>query len=119
MGSGPCSPRPSPRAGDHVVNGPPSERISPLPSPLEAIRARLAAAWHGAPPGGTLPRIEDQLAGVADRDRLTLLQELVILEAAYRRQQGEQPRAEEYRGRFPELAPDWLERELGPLAPTD
>jgi WD40 repeat protein len=101
------------------VNEPHSERISPLPAPLEAIRARLAAAWDRALPGGTLPRIEDQLVGVADGDRLALLKELVVLEAAYRRQHGEQPRAEEYRDRFPELAPDWLEREVGPLAPTD
>ena len=27
--------------------------------------------------------------------------------------------AQEYRGRFPELPPAWLERELGPLPPTD
>src|SRR5262245_61903235 len=78
----------------------------------------MTAAWRGAPPGGTLPRIEDQLVGVADADRLMLLRELVVLEVAHRRQHGEQPCADEYRDRFPELASDWLERELGPLAPT-
>src|SRR5262249_38764750 len=79
------------------------------------IRARFELAWQAASPVGTLPRIEDQLGGLAEVDRRALLPELVALEVAYRRQRGEHPRAEELRARFPELSPDWLERELTPI----
>jgi tRNA A-37 threonylcarbamoyl transferase component Bud32 len=95
------------------------ETIVPLPSHLDKIRARVEAAWRGASPGGTLPRIEDQLADLSEPDRQTLLPELVALEVAYRRQRGEQPSAKEYRARFPELSPDWLEREVSSLAQTN
>ncbi|MBI1914769.1 MAG: protein kinase [Planctomycetes bacterium] len=101
------------------MSKPNSETIAPLPSPLDEIRARLEIAWQAASPGGTLPRIEDHLVGLSDTDRLALLRELVAVEVAYRRQRGEQPRAEEYRARFPELLPDWLARELPPLQPTN
>ncbi|MBI1918237.1 MAG: protein kinase [Planctomycetes bacterium] len=100
------------------MNQPIPETITQLPSPLDEIRARLEIAWQAASPGGTLPRIEDHLVGLSDTDRLALLRELVAVEVAYRRQRGEQPRAEEYRARFPELAPDWLERELLPSQST-
>src|SRR5262245_1091035 len=103
-------------AGDRVVNQPMPESLSAPPSPLDEIRARLKMDWQAASLSRTLPRIEDQLGGLADADRQTLLRELVALEVAYRRQRGEQPRAEEYRARFPELSPEWLEREL-PAAP--
>src|SRR5215813_5460560 len=83
------------------------------------MRARLQRAWQAATPSRTLPRIEDQLGGLADAERRALLPELVDLEIAYRRQRGEQPRAEEYRGRFPELSPDWLERAVSPLPQTN
>jgi tRNA A-37 threonylcarbamoyl transferase component Bud32 len=45
-----------------------------------------------------------------------LLQELVALEMAYRRQRGEVPTAAAYRERFPDLDPSWIERELQPGA---
>src|SRR5262245_6351447 len=109
MGS--CPSRPS-GGGDGVVSQSTPASTVPLPSHLDEVRARLEAAWRGASPGATLPRIEDQLGGLSDADRRALLPELVALEVAYRRQRGEQPRAEEYRARFPELSPDWLEREL-------
>src|SRR5262245_15314457 len=116
MGS--CPSRPS-GGGDGVVSQSTPETIVPLPSHLDEVRARLEAAWRGASPSGTLPRIEDQLGGLSEADRQVLLPELVALEVASRRQRGEQPRAEEYRARFPELAPDWLEREVSPLAQTN
>jgi tRNA A-37 threonylcarbamoyl transferase component Bud32 len=86
--------------------------VAPLPAHLEAIRARFEAAWKSGA-GATLPRIEDQLGGIAGPDRLALLRELVLLEISCRLQRGEQPRAEEYRARFPELAPEWLAGSLG------
>src|SRR5262245_31115510 len=106
-------------AGDRVVNQPMPESLSAPPSPLDEIRARFEMSWQAASPSRTLPRIEDQLGGFADADRRALLHELVALEVAYRRQRGEQPRAEEYRARFPELSPDWLERELASLSQTN
>src|SRR5262249_15628170 len=112
--------RPWPRGGgDRAVDKPLPETLSATPSPLDEIRARLQLAWQAASPSRTLPRIEDQLGGLSETDRRALLPELVDLEIAYRRQRGEQPRAEEYRGRFPELSPDWLERELPPLPQTN
>jgi non-specific serine/threonine protein kinase/serine/threonine-protein kinase len=45
-----------------------------------------------------------------------LLQELVALEVAYRRQRGDAPVAAEYRERFPDLTPAWLEREVQPTS---
>jgi hypothetical protein len=63
--------------GDCVVKESTPESIAPLPPHLEAIRARLEAAWQAATPSATLPRIEDHLAGVTEGERLALLRELV------------------------------------------
>jgi hypothetical protein len=68
--------------------------VAPLPAHLEAIRARFEAAWKSGA-GATLPRIEDQLGGIAGPDRLALLRELVLLEISCRLQRAEQPRAED------------------------
>src|SRR5215469_13940362 len=104
--------------GNRVVNESAPETIAPLPPHLEAVRARLEVAWQGAAPGATLPRIEDHLAGLDEEERLALLRELVPLEMAYRLQRGEQPRAEEYQARFPELQGQGLDRALEtPLLP--
>jgi WD40 repeat protein/tetratricopeptide (TPR) repeat protein len=80
---------------------------------------RFELAWQA----GQRPQIEDVLTGRPESERAILLQELVALEMAYRRQAGEQPQAEEYRARFPDLG-DWsrpvLERtaaDTGPGAP--
>src|SRR5262249_60470585 len=96
--------RPWPRGGGgRAVDKPLPETLSATPSPLDALRARLQRAWQAASPSRTLPRIEDQLGGLADAERRALLPALVRLDIAYRRQRGEQPRAAEYRGRFPAL----------------
>src|SRR5262249_3694134 len=55
-----------------------------------------------------------------------LVRELVLLDAHYRRRQGDDPVAEDYRGRFPDFDPFWLEddregdvpRPAGPCPPT-
>ena len=83
------------------MNEPTPETVAPLPAHLDAIRARSEAALQQAD-SGTLPRIEDQLAGLSEPDRLALLRELVALEVAGRLQRGDKPRAEEYRDRFRE-----------------
>jgi hypothetical protein len=98
------------------VSQPIPESIAPLPAALEEIRGRFEAAWQRASAGATLPRIEDHLGGQPEADRLRLLRELVAIEVACRRQRGEQPRVEEYQGRFPDLEPQWLD---GALASTE
>ena len=58
---------------------------------------RFEAAWEA----GDRPRIEDVLVGVADgQERRTLLRELIALELELRREAGERPDEDEYRGRF-------------------
>jgi WD40 repeat protein len=77
---------------------------------------RFEAAWKAAGPMQPSPRIEDHLSDSSGPGRTSLLQELTALDLVYRRKRGEAPRAEDYLGRFPELRPDWLDRELARLA---
>ena len=48
-------------------------------------------------------------------DRSLLLQELVLIDAEYRRQHGESPRSVDYQQRFPELDEQWLDAQLSPI----
>ena len=57
---------------------------------------------------GRRPAVEDYVGAAAEAERPALLRELVAVEAAYRRRAGEEPRADEYRDRFPDLEPAWL-----------
>jgi serine/threonine-protein kinase len=59
---------------------------------------RFEAAWLA----GARPRIEDYLPASAGPERESYLRELLILELAYRRRDGEQPNFAEYAARFPE-----------------
>jgi serine/threonine protein kinase/formylglycine-generating enzyme required for sulfatase activity len=88
------------------------ETLPPLPAYLDPFCKRFEAACQQAGPGEPLPRPEDYLGDTPPADRLLLLQELVALEMAYRRQRGEVPTAAAYRERFPDLDPAWIEREL-------
>ncbi len=65
---------------------------------------RFEAAWRG----GARPSLDDSLAGAGDDLVPVLLRELIHLDVWYRRQYGEQPRAEDYQARFPTLDADWL-----------
>jgi serine/threonine-protein kinase len=67
---------------------------------VDEICNRFEAAWQA----GQRPRIEDCLATVLESERAFLLEHLLALEVAYRRDQGESPLPEEYRQRFPEYA---------------
>jgi hypothetical protein len=64
-----------------------------------AICDRFAEAWKQ----GRRPHIEDYLGDVAEPGRLALLGALIELDMHYRRQAGENPTAEEYRERFPDV----------------
>lgn len=89
-----------------------------LPSNLEALQRlnehcnRFEAAWKSGP----RPRLEDHLAD-APADAV-LLRHLVLLDIDYRRQHGEEPRAEDYQQRFPVLDPSWLHAALADEVPS-
>jgi hypothetical protein len=65
---------------------------------------RFEAAWRR----GTRPQLADFLGPADDGLYAPLLAELVHLDVFYRRQRGEQPHADDYRARFPHLAPSVL-----------
>src|SRR5262249_53491476 len=73
------------------------------------------AAWRAA---GVPPRIEDFLGAADGAHRLPLLVELVALDAHHRRRRGRAVSAEDYRGRFPDLAPALLADALAPEGTT-
>jgi WD40 repeat protein/tRNA A-37 threonylcarbamoyl transferase component Bud32 len=62
---------------------------------------------------GRRPRIEDFLEGCDGSARLVLLHELVLLEADYRSQAGEDFEPDDYRRRFSEFRDGWLDRAAG------
>lgn len=81
---------------------------------VDEARARFEAAWGGGSP----PRIDDYLAGSPADDRPALLRELVPIDVFHRRRRGEEPRADEYHSRYPELDPVWLADAVRPAGPS-
>src|SRR5262245_11454017 len=71
---------------------------------VDQVCDRFEAAWRS----GQRPRLEALLAAVPEPDQPDLLRELLPIEVDYRRAEGEDCQAEEYRARFPELEPAWL-----------
>jgi predicted ATPase len=85
------------------------ERLtSELAGRIDEACDRFERAWRA----GGRPALEDHLAEVPEAQRTVLLRELVLLEAPYRRRAGEEPRPEDYLGRFPELGEAWLSQAL-------
>ena len=82
------------RVGGHESKGPPP----PLTDRVDEGCDRFEAAWVA----GVRPRIEDYLPETAGPERESYLRELLILELAYRRRNGEHPICGEYASRFPE-----------------
>jgi WD40 repeat protein len=81
----------------------------PLPADLARRVDRACDRFEAACRDGPPPRVEDFLDGFpAGPTRAALLRELVPLEVHYRRTRSEPCRAEDYRGRFPDLDPAWL-----------
>jgi serine/threonine protein kinase len=64
---------------------------------VDEVCDRFEVAWQA----GQRPQIEDYLDAAPEPDRPLLLRELLAIELAYRRQQGETLALEEYRRRFP------------------
>src|SRR5262245_19994187 len=65
---------------------------------------RFEDAWRA----GARPRIEDHLDGGTEPEHLFLLQELIALDAYYRRRRGETPDGAGYAARLSELEATWL-----------
>src|SRR5438132_12340012 len=75
---------------------------------VDATCDRFEGAWKSAAATLDRPRIEDYVGAVAEEEHLVLLNELVLVDAYYRRLHGEDPEPADYAGRFPGLDPDWL-----------
>jgi serine/threonine-protein kinase len=87
----------------------------------ESLARRLDQAcnrFEAACKGGGRPCIEDFLGDEAEPGRSALLRELVLLEAHYRRARGEDCTPWEYRVRFPDLDPAWLDQETRAFSPA-
>src|SRR5579871_2090932 len=86
------------------MNEPSVPHLSAL-APDQALRVeQLCTRFEDACKTGPRPRIEDYLGDAAPPERDVLLQELLRLELAYRRQQHETHSPEEYYERFPQYA---------------
>src|SRR6516165_7107053 len=96
----------------------PRKSTEPLTARLDKICDRYEDAWLKAGSAGQRPRIEDYLEETSEAERRVLLGELIALEAAYRRQQGEEPQEEEYRQRFPGLDLTFLAQTLAAVVET-
>jgi eukaryotic-like serine/threonine-protein kinase len=70
----------------------------PLTDRVDQACDRFEAAWMA----GARPRIEDYLPEAGGPERESYLRELLILDLAYRRRDGEQPSFAEYASRYPE-----------------
>jgi serine/threonine protein kinase len=81
---------------------------------LQQVCDRFEEAWQA----GQRPRLEDYLSEAPETDHRHLLRELLRLEFHYRLRDGEDPRPEEYQGRFPDRAP-WIADLLDQLRPTE
>jgi tRNA A-37 threonylcarbamoyl transferase component Bud32 len=77
-----------------------SETLPPeLAERLDQVCDRFEAAWKA----GRRPQIEEHLEGVPEDERIPLLQELVLLDAHYRRLAGDNPQTDDYKAQFPTL----------------
>jgi WD40 repeat protein/serine/threonine protein kinase len=94
----------------------------PLPPELELRLDQTCDRFEDFWRVGRRPEIEDFVAATPEREQPALLQELVQLDAYYRRQHGEEPHAADYHDRFPALDPAWLQAAVtarpGPAVPV-
>jgi WD40 repeat protein len=84
-----------------------------LEQKVDQVCTRFEAEWKA----GARPGIEDHLADLDDAAKREVLHELILLDVFYRRQRGESCRPEDYRGRFPGLAADWLKNAMSTKSP--
>jgi serine/threonine-protein kinase len=75
-----------------------------LPLDRAVVVDRVCASFEAQWRLGPRPSVEGAVGGLPPEVRAAALDELVALDAFYRRRCGECPRAEEYTARFPELS---------------
>jgi serine/threonine protein kinase/Tol biopolymer transport system component len=93
---------------------PPSDAAgnSGLAQHIDAVCDRFEAAWKAASATGNPPRIEQYVDTAPSPEGAALVRELILLDVYYRRRCGEQPQAQDYASRFPDLPPLWLTNAL-------
>ncbi len=77
---------------------------------IDQICDGFESAWNSE----RRPQIEAFLDAGVGLHRSLLLQELVLIDAEYRRRLDESPRSVDYQHRFPELDEEWLDSQLSP-----
>jgi serine/threonine protein kinase len=70
---------------------------------VDAIAYRFEKTWKAAAAPNQRPCLADYLGDTPEPERAALLSELIALDIAYRRQAGEDPRAEDYHQYFASL----------------
>jgi eukaryotic-like serine/threonine-protein kinase len=70
---------------------------------IDYLADRFEAAWVA----GAVPSIGAFISGLHGHDRLTLLEELIRVDRAYRSRVGQDRTQDDYRNEFPELPVDW------------
>jgi WD40 repeat protein/serine/threonine protein kinase len=78
---------------------------------LDQACDRFEAAWQA----GQRPTVEDYLEDTPTAQETALLQELILLDAHYRRRAGEELQPSDYQQRFPALDVDWIRKALAGL----
>ena len=96
---------------------PPDEGSLPLSGDLHVDEACLR--FEAACKAGLRPRIEDYRGHAEGAESAALLQELILLDIAYRRQRGETAQSAGYLVRFPKVDSAWLDRVIAPSPPAD
>src|SRR5262245_44506940 len=87
--------------------------VSQLPPELVMRVKDLCDRFENDWVTGRRPRLEDFLVSPDATEYKTLLQKLVFLDARYRRQAGEIPRAADYSERFPDVVAAWFANPVG------
>src|SRR5437868_2840409 len=82
---------------------------------MDDICKRFQSQWISGP----RPRIEEFIIAPDAVEYKVLLKELILLEAELRIREGEQPRAADYSGRFPNVEAAWVQEILETLGPVD
>ncbi|HEX2477213.1 MAG TPA: hypothetical protein VHK01_20830, partial [Lacipirellulaceae bacterium] len=84
-----------------------------LPLPVVLRINSLADEFESAWQSGQRPRIEDFVNGADQRERIALLNQLIPLDADYRRLAGEFPLLDDYMSQFTGLDPTVLAHSFG------
>jgi tRNA A-37 threonylcarbamoyl transferase component Bud32 len=77
---------------------------------VDEVCLQFEAAWKANPQ----PHLEAYLGDTPEPEYSVLLRALILVDVAYRRRQGQEPKPVEYQARFPGLDAEWICRVLAP-----